>query len=106
LGKKLLTTPRSRVRAALRQLWLRSRERAAALKREGYTCEGCHRKQSKAKGKEFALEVHHLNGVEWEKMIDYVYRHLLVNPIVLEVLCPECHKKEHAQDKGIVVGRV
>ena len=34
MGKKLLTTPRSRVKAALRQVWLRSRERAAALKRE------------------------------------------------------------------------
>jgi hypothetical protein len=32
MGKKLPYTPRSKVRAALRQLWLRSRERAAALK--------------------------------------------------------------------------
>ena len=95
MGKRIASTPRSRVRSSLRKLWLTSRERAAALKREGYCCEECHRKQSKAKGKEIAVEVHHLNGVEWEKMIDYIYRHLLVNPIALGVLCPDCHKKEH-----------
>lgn len=31
MGKRLATTPRSQVRSALRQLWLRSRERRAAL---------------------------------------------------------------------------
>lgn len=95
MGKRLPTTPRSRVRAALRQLWLRSRERASALKREGYCCEECSGKQSKAKGKELSLEVHHLEGIEWEKMVDYVYRHLLCDPKHLEVLCKPCHEKRH-----------
>jgi predicted HNH restriction endonuclease len=95
LGKKLPSTPRSKVRAALRQLWLRSRERLAALKREGYCCEECGKKQSRAKGKELYVEVHHLDGIEWEKMIDYVYRHLLVDPLKLEVMCKSCHDKEH-----------
>jgi len=95
MGKRLLTTPRSRVRAALRRLWLRSRERAAALKRDGYTCRRCNRKQSKAKGKEFDVQVHHKQGVvNWEQVIDYVMASLLCGPEHLETLCKECHDKE------------
>lgn len=95
MGKRQARTPRSKVRAALRQLWLRSRERASALKIAQYACEECNVKQSKAKGREVKIEVHHLNGVEWENIINYVYRHLLVEPELLEVLCPNCHRKIH-----------
>jgi hypothetical protein len=92
MGKKQPNTPRSRVRAALRQLWLRSRERASALKSEGYTCEMCNRKQSTKKGHEVKMECHHLDGVQWEYLIDEVYRVLLVNPDRLQVLCKDCHR--------------
>ncbi len=85
------TTPRSQVRSALRQLWLRSRERAAAIKRDKYTCQECGVKQSKAKGREIKVEVDHLNGIVWEQMIDYIYRHLLVDPGYLETVCKGCH---------------
>jgi 5-methylcytosine-specific restriction endonuclease McrA len=95
MGKKLPGTPRSRVRAALRALWLRSRERAAAIKREGGCCELCGAKQSVAKGREVKLEVHHLDGIDWTLILEYVYRHILVDPSRLEVLCKECHEKEH-----------
>ena len=95
MGKRLLTTPRSKVRACLRQLWLRSRERASARKRDNYTCQVCHRKESKAKGKEFRVEVHHINGVEWEQLIDIVYEMLLCDPKCLETICPGCHKEMH-----------
>jgi predicted HNH restriction endonuclease len=95
MGKRLPSTPRSRVRAALRRLWLRSRERAAALQAEGYTCEECNRKQSKAKGKRVDIEVHHLDGVDWEYLINEVYRVLLVNPDRLTVLCKRCHEDLH-----------
>lgn len=94
MGKRLPTTPRSKVRAALRQLWLRSRERASALKRDGYCCQECGVKQSKRKGKEVKVEVHHKQGVnDWDLMLDYIYRHLLCDPGWLETLCVECHKK-------------
>lgn len=86
------TTPRSQVRSALRRLWLRSRERATALKRDGYTCQDCGAKQSRAKGKVVKVEVDHLAGVEWEKMIGYIYRHLLVDPNGLKTVCVPCHK--------------
>jgi 5-methylcytosine-specific restriction endonuclease McrA len=93
-----ITTPRSIIRHALRLLWMRSRERLAALKRDGYTCQECHRKQSKAKGKEFAVEVHHLRAeedIDWDGLIEYLQRHLLCEPSKLVTLCPECHAKEH-----------
>lgn len=93
MGKRLPTTPRSKVRAALRQLWLRSRERAAAIKRDKYTCRKCNRKQSKAKGKEFKVEVHHINGVKWERLIDGVYEMLLCDPSLLITFCEDCHNK-------------
>jgi predicted HNH restriction endonuclease len=98
MGRKLPGTPKSRVRAAIRQLWLRSRERAAAIQREGGCCEECGKKQSKAKGREVSLEVHHLNGIEWSNIIDYIYRHVLVDPKHLQVLCKECHEELHKED--------
>lgn len=93
MSKRKPSTPRSRVRQALRQLWLRSRERASALKAESYTCEECNRKQSTAKGKECKMEVHHKNGIDWDFLIDEVFRVLLVHPDNLTVLCKDCHKK-------------
>ncbi len=79
----------------MRQLWLRSRERQAAIKRDRYTCVDCGAKQSRAKGREVFIEVDHLNGIEWENMIDYVFRHLLVSPDDLETVCKTfgCHEK-------------
>ena len=94
MPKKSLNTPRSRVRSCLRQLWLRSRERAFALKRDGYSCRMCGVKQSKAKGREVSVEVHHKEGItNWEEVIDCIYKSILCNPEHLETLCGECHKK-------------
>ena len=97
MSKKLPTTPRSKVRAAIRQLWLRSRERACAIKRDNYSCVHCGVKQSKKKGFEQKVEVHHLDGIEWDNIIDYIFRHVLIDPKRLETICPECHKKEHKE---------
>ena len=96
MGKKLPYTTNTTIRAALRRLWLRSRERAAALKREHSTCQGCGRKASTAKGREFKVAVHHKKGIDnWDELIKAIRKYLLVNPDDLEVLCPDCHKKEH-----------
>lgn len=91
--KKKPTTPRSKVTVALRQLWLRSRERATALKRDKYTCQGCHRKQSVAKGKEFKVQVHHKEGIDWTGVVDIIIERILVHPDKLETLCKECHDR-------------
>ena len=98
-SRKLPTTPRSRVRAALRQLYLRSRERAARLKLAGNCCERCKVKASKAKGREVSVQVHHTSGHigNWEQVIDLVYQELLVDPSLLEVVCVDCHKAEHGK---------
>ena len=94
MGKKLPYTPNSRIRSALRRLFLRSRERAQALKRDGYTCQKCKRKQSKAKGKEFYVECHHLEGVcNWTALFKAIRKYLLCNPKYMITLCKKCHKK-------------
>ena len=94
--KNPLQTPRSRVKHALRQVWLRSRERQSALKRDAYTCQCCGRKQSRAKDNEFYVEVHHLEGIaNWEAVIDAVYEHMLCHPDKLETVCKECHGAKH-----------
>lgn len=95
MGKRLPNTPRSKVRSALRQLFLRSRERAACLKEAQYTCARCGAKQSKAKGQEVAVEVHHRAKIlNWDKLIDMIYEELLCDPNNLETLCKSCHGDE------------
>ena len=46
-----------------------------------------------AKGKEFKVQVHHLEGIDWEDMVNLIYAHILVSPSRLTTLCPDCHKK-------------
>ena len=100
MGKKLPYTPNSKIKNHLRKMWLQSRERSQALKRDNYTCQSCKRKQSKAKGKEFSVEVHHINGhINWEDIILYVREHLLVDPNDLTTLCPQCHDLIHRLDE-------
>lgn len=102
MGKKLPYTPNSRIRSTLRQLFLRSRERNLAIKRDNYTCQECGAKQSKAKGKEVEVEVHHKgeDGVKnWAKLFEAVREYLLCDPEYLEVLCKTCHKS-HTDSEG------
>lgn len=86
-------TSKARIRSALRQLWLRSAERNAALKRDGYCCQECGVKQSKKKGFEQKVEVHHLEGIDvWDEIIILIQEKLLCHPDKLITLCPDCHK--------------
>jgi len=92
--KRLPFTPNCRITSALRQLWLRSRERLAALKREQYTCERCGAKQSRARGREVKVQVHHVDGVDWSGLRELIRERLLHDPDRLAVLCERCHKEE------------
>jgi len=92
-------TPRSKVTAALRRLFLRSRERSYTLKTKSYRCECCGAKQSKAKGREVKVEVHHKHGIgNWGAIIDAVFKTIL-NLSDLQILCADCHKKKHLEKK-------
>ncbi len=78
----------------LRQIFLKSVERATVLKRDNYTCVDCGRKQSVKKGFECKVQVHHKKGINiWDELIDLIYEHLLCNTDDLETLCIECHDK-------------
>lgn len=98
MSRRLPGTPRSKVRNALRQLFLRSRERAACIKSAKYTCSQCGAKQSRVKGKEVYVEIHHLDGIFWEKLIDMVYETLLCHPDKMRCLCVDCHKHQKEQE--------
>ena len=95
MGLRLPHTPRSRIKAALRQLSLRSRERAATVKRDDNTCVVCGKKGSVAKGKEVKTTVHHKRGIRWDKIIEFIYAELLVPPEEQEVQCKQCHDELH-----------
>ena len=87
-------TPRHQIKSALRLLWLLSKERSKALQASEYCCSRCNVKQSKAKGQEQKIEVHHKAGIgNWDKVIDVIREELLPDPSFLEPLCPECHKQ-------------
>ena len=98
MGRKQPNTPKSRIRAALRQLWLRSRERAVALRASGYCCVDCGVKQSAAKGKEVKLEVHHEPKIDWTGILQVIYDRILNVPQF--PLCKSCHKKRHEDEKA------
>ena len=103
MGRRLPTTPRSKVRAALRQLWLRSRERQAALKRDKYSCTRCGVHQSVAKGREVKINVHHTTPIDWDRMIDFIMIEsgLMCGPEGLTSLCVKCHEEEHSDEESV-----
>lgn len=87
-------TPKYLIVRALRKLWLTSRERSTALKRDNYSCVKCHRKMSRAKGKEFKVQVHHIKGIDWDALAESLRDKLLCDAIDLETLCKEHHKEK------------
>jgi len=95
MGKKQPNTPRSRVRSCLRQLWLRSRERQAVLKKADRRCTRCNAKGSVAKGREVKIEVHHEPPIAdaWEEIIDLIFEKILDAPQF--PLCHSCHVNLH-----------
>jgi len=95
MAQKKPYTPDGMLTSWLRKyIWLRSRERASALKRDKYTCQRCGKKQCTAKGHEVKVEAHHKKGIKWDKIRKYIRRELLGKVENLETLCKECHKNE------------
>jgi hypothetical protein len=92
MGKKLPYTPKSRIANWIRRGWTQSRERAKVLKDAHYTCCSCGAKQSRAKGKEVYVEVHHKSRIDWVKIVEFIRKEVLDKPQVC--MCKECHKEE------------
>jgi predicted HNH restriction endonuclease len=99
MSRKKLSTPRSRITSALRQLWLRSRERARALKDAEYKCRDCGIKQSTAKDREVKLQVHHDPPIDWAGIVDWVFK-ILLNANQYP-LCNSCHESKHEDIKSM-----
>ena len=101
MGKKFPYTPASRIMAGVRRVWGHSRERLKVLKNAKYTCCRCGAKQSRAKGKEVYVEVHHQNPINREKIVKVIREEMLDPPQI--VLCKSCHRietdKERAEKK-------
>jgi predicted HNH restriction endonuclease len=90
-----METKKTHIVRGLRQIWLRSAERAEALKRDGYTCQVCKRKQTMKKGQEFKVQVHHKAGIgNWDRVIEVIREEILCDPNQLQTLCKECHDLE------------
>jgi 5-methylcytosine-specific restriction endonuclease McrA len=76
----------------LRQMFLKSCERNQCLQRDYYTCQLCKRKQTKKKGQELKVQVHHKQGIDaWNNIIDAIQEQLLCDPDELQTLCEDCH---------------
>lgn len=98
--KRMDYTPNGRIVNAIRQLWLRSRERSMAVKLAHNTCRDCGRKGSVAKGREVAIRVHHRDGIDWQGIAAIIRERVLQTPDAYDVLCAECHDKRHGRPDG------
>tara|TARA_Y100000310_G_scaffold182236_1_gene182298 strand:- start:7113 stop:7412 length:300 start_codon:yes stop_codon:yes gene_type:complete len=92
-SKKKPVTPVSHIKNVLRQLWLRSRERAKALKDSNYCCAKCGIKQSVTKANPVKIQVHHEDGIDWDGIADIIRERILSGK--LKPLCIQCHEEEH-----------
>lgn len=99
-AKKPKHTTRAKVKAAIRLLWLHSPERAATLKQDRYTCQSCGKKQSKRKGHEVKVEVHHDEGIEWDDICDLILYWVFHGK--QSTMCVECHKKLTKIEKEVL----
>ena len=89
-------TSRAKIKGHLRQMWVRSYERATAMKRDKYCCTKCHIKQSQKKVAEVKIQVHHKEGIDiWDEIINLIEEHLLCDPDKLETLCEDCHENKN-----------
>jgi len=101
MAKKYRPTTKAMVRAQLmRHIWLPSRERREAIRRDKNTCQKCGAKGSRAKGKEVPNpDCHHVNVADVAPIIDMILEELLCHPDNLILLCRDCHEKEHRDEQ-------
>lgn len=88
-----MRTSRARIKGELRRLFLKSVERSEAIKRDKYTCQHCKRKQTTKKGHELKVQVHHLEPIVWDEILDLIQDRLLCDSNKLQTLCVDCHDR-------------
>lgn len=99
--KNLRVTPLGIITSHLRKIFLISRERGFAIKRDKYTCQECNTKQSTKDGKKnIKIEVHHKVpiGDKLNNIAKMIRELILQTPEDLITLCSECHEGIH--EKG------
>ena len=82
MAKKQLRTPNTQIRSAIRQLFLRSRERRRCVM--GADCSECCGTEKP--------QAHHINPINWERIFRVIREEILNDD--LEPLCKECHDKK------------
>ena len=97
--KKKPPALKSRIRSALRRVWLYSPEYRDAKRYYNNTCAECGRKGTAAKGREVKTQLHHIGGMpELPGLIDEIIRVMYPPVEGYEVLCKECHKLLHKKE--------
>lgn len=99
MREKPKVTQRSRVKSALRKLWMMSPERNLAIKNAGRRCQVCGVKASQAAGREVVINAHHIFGIDWKELVDLVFDRLIRPSDEYEILCEKCHEKEHEDER-------
>ena len=94
MKKRLDFTPKSKIVSMLRRMFMYSRERGFAAKRDRQRCVECGSKLG-------GVYVHHIHNVDWESIIGAIRQSLLCSPDKLKCLCKECHKKTHENDEHV-----
>ena len=69
------------------------------MKEAKYCCATCGVKQSKAKGKEVKVNVHHKSGIDNWAEVMLLIRAKLLNKDDMEVLCVSCHDDLHKAER-------
>lgn len=94
----MTVTPDGIIKSAMRLLFMRSRERSSAIRRDGNTCT-CGSKGSSRKGAEVKTEVHHVKegDINWERIYTVIREELLCSKEGMVTLCRPCHLKIHGR---------
>ena len=88
-------TPMTTIRAALRLLDLRSRERQHAMYLANRTCVWCD-KHASSKVK---LNAHHRRPPNWKRIETVIREELLQTSHDYDILCEECHTTHHREEQ-------
>ena len=68
-----------------------------------YACEVCGKKgraKDTKNGPKCVLHAHHIDGINWDGLVDLYRRRVLCPPDRLKIVCTDCHKEMHDDGKA------